>query len=107
MTRIVLRPAARRDVLLQVAYYLDEDTVDAARRFPWAVEEGFQQFQERPADLEYHPKRAAIYLGLGVAALSFLGLLAIREKAGGCAACVWPWWSGVGTERQVSAATVL
>lgn len=48
MTKIVLRPAARRDILLQMAYYLDEDAVDAARRFPSAVEEGFRQLRERP-----------------------------------------------------------
>lgn len=48
MKKIVLRPAARRDILMQVGYYIEENAMDAAREFPSAVEEGVQQIQERP-----------------------------------------------------------
>lgn len=46
--RIVLRPAARRDILLQVGYYIDELAYEAAERFPAAVEIAVQQIGEQP-----------------------------------------------------------
>src|SRR5262245_42322602 len=46
--RIVLRPAARRDIILQVGYYIDELAYEAAERFPSAVEQAFQRIQEQP-----------------------------------------------------------
>lgn len=46
--KIVLRPAARRDVILQVGYYIDELAYEAAERFPAAVETAVQQIAERP-----------------------------------------------------------
>jgi plasmid stabilization system protein ParE len=46
--RIVLRPAARRDIILQVGYYIDEPAYDAAERFPLAIEAAFRRIQEQP-----------------------------------------------------------
>jgi len=31
--KVVIRPAARRDILLQAGYYIDEHALDAAERF--------------------------------------------------------------------------
>jgi toxin ParE1/3/4 len=47
--KIVLRPAARRDILLQVGYYVDELAFDAAERFPVAVECVLNDIREHPA----------------------------------------------------------
>jgi toxin ParE1/3/4 len=45
---IVVRPAARRDLILQVGYLIDEQAYRAAERFPVAVEEAFHQIQHQP-----------------------------------------------------------
>jgi plasmid stabilization system protein ParE len=46
--RIVVRPVARRDIILQVGYYLDELAFEAAERFSAAVEIAMQQIGEQP-----------------------------------------------------------
>lgn len=46
--RIVLRPAARRDIILQVGYYIDELAYEAAERFPAAVESAVQRIASQP-----------------------------------------------------------
>ena len=46
--KIVLRPAARRDIILQVAHYIDELAYHAAAGFPSAVEVAVQQIREQP-----------------------------------------------------------
>ncbi|MGV3724608.1 MAG: type II toxin-antitoxin system RelE/ParE family toxin [Actinomycetota bacterium] len=48
MKRLVIRTAARADILQQVEYYLDEFAFDAARRFPLAVQTAMGQSQEMP-----------------------------------------------------------
>ena len=40
--RVSLLPAARRDILLQVDYLLEEYAYDAAERFPLAVGEAIE-----------------------------------------------------------------
>ena len=39
--KVGVRPAARRDIILQVGYYLEQRAYDAAERFPPAVQEAF------------------------------------------------------------------
>ncbi len=46
--KVVMRPAARRDILAQVAYYLDELAYEAAERFPLAVREAVLQIEQQP-----------------------------------------------------------
>jgi plasmid stabilization system protein ParE len=46
--KIGVRPAARRDIILQVGYYLEQRAYDAAERFPPAVQEAFARIQEQP-----------------------------------------------------------
>lgn len=46
--KVVFRPAARRDVLLQVAFYIDQQALDAAARFPLAVEAAVGQIRALP-----------------------------------------------------------
>jgi len=43
-----IRPAARRDVLLQFEYYLQENAPEAAARFLEAVERAVEQLVEMP-----------------------------------------------------------
>ena len=44
----VIRPAARRDVLLQFEHYLKENASDVAARFLQAVEKAVEQLLEMP-----------------------------------------------------------
>jgi len=46
--KVVFRPAARRDVILQVGYYIDRNAEHAAERFPLAVEEAVHQITRQP-----------------------------------------------------------
>lgn len=46
--KVVFRPEARRDVLLQVGYYLDEMAFDAAERFPEAIAQAIEHIQQHP-----------------------------------------------------------
>lgn len=46
--KLVLRTAARGDVLSQVAYLLEESAFGAAARFSEAVEEAFEQIRKNP-----------------------------------------------------------
>ena len=46
--KVVIRTAARRDILSQVAYLIDELAYDVALRFPNAVDEGIRQFRKNP-----------------------------------------------------------
>jgi plasmid stabilization system protein ParE len=46
--RIVLRPEARRDILLQIGYFADEMAFEAASRFQLAIEETMNKIQLRP-----------------------------------------------------------
>ena len=46
--RVSLLPAARRDILLQVDYLLEEYAYDAAERFPLAVEEAIEFIIQQP-----------------------------------------------------------
>ena len=46
--RVVFRPAARRDIILQTGYYFDELAYEAAERFPTAVEIAIRQIGEQP-----------------------------------------------------------
>lgn len=48
--KIGVRPAARRDIILQVGYYLEQRAYDAAERFPPAVQEAFARIQEQPQE---------------------------------------------------------
>ena len=43
-----MRPAARRDILAQVAHYLDELAYEAAERFPLALREAVLQIEQQP-----------------------------------------------------------
>lgn len=46
--KLVVRPAARRDVLLQIAHYMDEFAFSAAERFAAAAERAMEQVRKRP-----------------------------------------------------------
>lgn len=46
--RVAFRPKARRDVILQVGYYLDQLAWDAAERFPQAVDEAVSHLERHP-----------------------------------------------------------
>src|SRR5438445_4710003 len=46
--RIVLRPAARRDIILQVGYYIDQLSYETAERFPLAMEQALHEIREQP-----------------------------------------------------------
>lgn len=46
--KVVFRPAARRDILLQIAYFIDHHADDDAARFPRAVEDTVAFLAEHP-----------------------------------------------------------
>lgn len=46
--KLILRTAARGDILSQVAYLLEESAFGAAARFPEATEEAFEQIRKNP-----------------------------------------------------------
>ena len=46
--KIGVRPAARRDIMLQVGYYLEQRAYDAAERFTPAVQEALARIQDQP-----------------------------------------------------------
>lgn len=62
--RIVVRPAARRDIILQVGYYVEHLAYDAAERFLPAVQGALVRVQEQPgigAPCSFdHPRLAAL-----------------------------------------------
>jgi toxin ParE1/3/4 len=49
MPRIVRRPAAKRDLVLQFAWFADQAGVEVARRFLRAAESSFRDLAEMPA----------------------------------------------------------
>jgi plasmid stabilization system protein ParE len=49
MPRIVRRPAAKRDLVLQFAWFADQAGIEVARRFLRAAESSFQDLVAMPA----------------------------------------------------------